>query len=179
MARVRLESLAPRHFQDFSAARRQSAAFLRPWEPAPPPDTDPYSRELFDEALERSKATASTRFVIVRKSDERLLGGMSVNNIVRGAFQSASVGYWIAEPFARQGYTTEALQLALWHCFEELDLHRVEANVMPHNQASLSLIARAGFRREGFSRRFLRINGEWRDHERWALLVEDYSPLDF
>jgi [ribosomal protein S5]-alanine N-acetyltransferase len=96
---------------------------------------------------------------------------------VRGPSQSAFLGYWIGAPYARQGYMTEALQLALRHAFGVLKLHRVEANIMPANRASIALVKRAGFRREGYSPRYLKIAGHWADHERWALAAEDWHPL--
>jgi ribosomal-protein-alanine N-acetyltransferase len=98
-----------------------------------------------------------------------------LNEIVRGPAQSAYLGYWIGAPYAKQGYLTEALPLALSHAFHALGLHRVEANIMPTNRPSLALVKRAGFRREGYSPRYLKIAGRWRDHERWALLAEDWQ----
>ena len=105
------------------------------------------------------------------------MGSINVSEIVRGNFRSAYLGYQIAAPFAGQGYMTEALQLALRFAFRELGLHRVEANVQPGNAASIALVRRAGFTQEGFSRRYIKIGGRWRDHERWALLREDWRPL--
>ena len=99
------------------------------------------------------------------------------NEIVRGPAQSAFLGYWIGARYARQGYMTEALQLALRHAFRVLRLHRVEANIMPANRASIALVRRAGFQREGYSTRYLKIAGRWADHERWALTVEDWRRL--
>ena len=80
----------------------------------------------------------------------------------------------LGEEFSRQGYTTEALQLMLRHAFVKLKLHRVEANIQPENAASIALVKRAGFVKEGYSRRYLKICGRWRDHERWAILIEDW-----
>jgi ribosomal-protein-alanine N-acetyltransferase len=84
------------------------------------------------------------------------------------------VGYQIGEQFSAQRYMTEALQLVLRYAFVSLKLHRLEANIQPENVASLALVKRAGFVREGYSRRYLKICGRWRDHERWAILVEDW-----
>jgi ribosomal-protein-alanine N-acetyltransferase len=103
-----------------------------------------------------------------------LLGGINFNEISRGPFQNAALGYWIGAPFAGKGYMSAGLGLALRYGFENLALHRLEANIRPENAASLALVRRAGFRREGFSRRYLQIDGAWRDHERWALLAEDW-----
>jgi ribosomal-protein-alanine N-acetyltransferase len=106
--------------------------------------------------------------------DGAILGGINFSEIVRGNFRSAYLGYQIGEPFARRGYMTEALQLALRFAFGRLRLHSVEANIQRGNRASIALVRRAGFRLEGFSRRYLKISGRWRDHERWALLAEDW-----
>jgi [ribosomal protein S5]-alanine N-acetyltransferase len=106
------------------------------------------------------------------------MGAVNVNEIVRGPAQSAFLGYWIGAPYARQGYMTEALRLALRHAYTTLGLHRVEANIMPINRASIALVKRAGFRREGYSARYLKIAGRWSDHERWALTIEDWRARE-
>jgi len=116
------------------------------------------------------------RLEIRRSGDGAVLGSVEISRIARGNFQSAYLGYAILAERRGQGYMTEALQLALRHAFRSLRLHRVEANVEPGNEASLALVRRAGFIREGLSRRYLKIGGRWRDHERWALLEEDWRP---
>jgi ribosomal-protein-alanine N-acetyltransferase len=103
------------------------------------------------------------------------MGVLSLSNIVRGAFQSAYLGYWIGKPFARQGYMTEAMRLALNLAFGPLGLHRVEANIIPRNRASIALVKKLGFRNEGTAMRYLRIDGRWQDHEHWALTIEDWA----
>ncbi len=117
------------------------------------------------------------RTFICRVADGRIVGAMNWNEIVRGPLQSAYLGYWIGAPHARRGYMHEALRLALRHSFERLDLHRVEANVRPENAASVALVRGAGFRLEGYSPRYVKIAGEWCDHERWAMLVDDWRAL--
>lgn len=116
-------------------------------------------------------------FEIRRVSDAALVGSIEISRIARGNFQSAYLGYRINAAERSRGYMTEALQLALRHAFRALKLHRVEANIEPGNEASIALVRRAGFTREGFSRRYLKHGGRWRDHERWALLREDWRPL--
>ena len=113
-------------------------------------------------------------FEICRASDDAVVGSIEISRIARGNFQSAYLGYRVAAAERRQGYMTEALQLALRHAFRALKLHRVEANIEPGNEASIALVRRAGFTLEGFSRRYLKHGGRWRDHERWALLREDW-----
>jgi len=116
------------------------------------------------------------RLEIRRVDDGAIVGSVELSRIARGNFQSAYLGHQIRAEHAGQGYMTEALQLVLRHAFRTLGFHRVEANVQPGNDASLALVRRAGFTREGFSRRYLKIRGRWRDHERWALLKEDWRP---
>jgi [ribosomal protein S5]-alanine N-acetyltransferase len=101
-----------------------------------------------------------------------------VSEIVRGNFQSAYLGYYAFTPHARQGLMTEGLTLVVSEAFRRLGLHRLEANIQPSNAASRRLVRRLGFRREGLSRRYLVIAGRWRDHERWAILAEDWRGRD-
>jgi len=108
------------------------------------------------------------------KVSRELVGVINVSEIVHGAFRSAYLGYHAFVPHAGRGYMTEGLGLALRWAFGELRLHRVEANIQPGNRASRRLVRRLGFQREGFSRRYLKVAGRWRDHERWALLAEDW-----
>lgn len=136
--------------------------------------------------VERGRSVSLTRkedpredfrgFEIRRITDGAVVGSVEISRIARGNFQSAYLGYRIAAAERRRGYMTEALQLALRHAFRALKLHRVEANIEPGNEASIALVQRAGFTREGFSRRYLKHGGRWRDHERWALLREDWRP---
>jgi len=103
-----------------------------------------------------------------------ILGAVELSQIARGRFRSAYLGFHIGVPYARHGYMREALALLLRHCFARLRLHRVEANVQPDNRTSRALVRQLGFLRRGSSRRYLKIAGRWRDHERWALLVDDW-----
>lgn len=126
--------------------------------------------------LARRRRPDSPGFLICRTADSAIVGGINVNEIVRGVFRSGYLGYQIGAPYARRGYMTEALALVLRRAFGPLRLHRVEANIQPGNRASIALVRSAGFRREGLSRRYLKIGGRWRDHERWALTVEEWRP---
>jgi ribosomal-protein-alanine N-acetyltransferase len=129
-----------------------------------------------DYLVQSNTPTAACR-VICRREDDALLGAINVTEIVRGMFQSGYLGYYIGEAYAGQGYMTEALQLMLRTAFRTLRLHRVEANIQPGNRGSVVLVRQAGFRREGLSPRYLKIAERWRDHERWALLAEEWRPL--
>jgi [ribosomal protein S5]-alanine N-acetyltransferase len=124
--------------------------------------------------LTRAAGTSGACRLIWRRSDDVLVGAINLTEIVRGQFQSGYLGYYIGAPYAKQGYMTEALQGMLALAFRQLRLHRVEANIQPGNRASVHLVRRAGFRREGYSPRYLKIGGRWRDHERWALLAENW-----
>lgn len=124
--------------------------------------------------LARRRRPESPGYLVCRTSDGAIVGGININEIVRGVFRSGYLGYQIGAPHARQGYMTEALALVLRQAFGPLRLHRVEANIQPGNRASIALVRRAGFRLEGVSRRYLKIGGRWRDHERWALTVEEW-----
>ncbi len=153
------------------ALNQASADFHRGWvyPPITPADFAAY--------VMRCQLDNYVGMLICRRSDDALLGAINLSEIVRGPLQSAYLGYYIGAPFARQGYMREALNLALRHAFETLKLHRVEANIQPNNHPSIALVQRAGFTQEGYSRRYLKIGGRWRDHQRWALLAEDWRRL--
>lgn len=128
----------------------------------------------FARYLEACRRPNFVGLLLRRRSDEAILGSINLSEIVHGLFQSAYLGYQIGAPFAHQGYMTEGLDLALHYAFVRLKLHRLEANIQPENQPSLALVKRLGFTHEGLSRRYLKIGGRWRDHERWAILAEDW-----
>jgi len=134
----------------------------------------PVEPEQFKAFLRRCRREDSACFLVCRSEDGRVVGSISLTQIVRGGFRSAYLGYYMGERYAGRGYMTEAVRLALAYAFEGLKLHRVEANIQPGNVASLALAERAGFVKEGYSRRYLKICGRWRDHERWAILAEDW-----
>jgi ribosomal-protein-alanine N-acetyltransferase len=146
-----------------------SRAFHREWEPRMSLTQD----ERFDHMLEVNRRGSSLKLLVCRKRDGVVIGMMNVNNLIRGVAQMASLGYWIGAPYARQGYMKEALALVVRHAFGSMALHRLEANIRPENEASLALVRGGGFRREGYSPRYLKIDGRWCDHERWALLADE------
>lgn len=115
-------------------------------------------------------------FLVCRREDDHIVGVFNLSHIIRGALGSAFLGYYGFAPFSRQGLMRAGLGLLLRQAFGPLRLHRVEANIQPGNFASLALVRGAGFRLEGYSRRYLKIGGRWRDHERWAILAEDWRP---
>jgi ribosomal-protein-alanine N-acetyltransferase len=152
--------------EEFLALARNSRAFLRPW--IDPPATD----EKFDAYLKRVESETDHPALVCETASGRIAGVINISCIVRGVFQSAFLGFWIGEPFARRGYMSEALPLAVRYAFETLGLHRLEANIQPGNAASIALVRKCGFDREGFSPKYLKVFGEWRDHERWAIRAD-------
>jgi ribosomal-protein-alanine N-acetyltransferase len=113
-------------------------------------------------------------FLIFREADRALVGGVTLANVRRGIVQAGTLGYWIGEPFAGYGYMTAALRALIPSLFGELHLHRVEAACIPTNDASIRVLQKCGFVREGLARRYLCINGVWQDHLLFALLQEDF-----
>jgi [ribosomal protein S5]-alanine N-acetyltransferase len=134
----------------------------------------PTDEKSFADFLRRSETETDCCFLICRAEDGAIVGGAALSQIFRKAFQNAYLGYHLAEKFTGRGYMTEAVSLILKYAFRDLKLHRVEANVQPHNAASIAVLQRCGFRKEGFSPKYLKIGGRWRDHERWAIVKEDW-----
>jgi ribosomal-protein-alanine N-acetyltransferase len=147
---------------------RASQELHRPWVYAP--ET---TRE-FEAYVSRCGNAADRCFLVCRRSDDALAGVYNVSQIARGFFESAYLGYYAFAPTAGEGLMADGLQLVLRHCFRRLKLHRLEANIQPGNERSKRLVERAGFRYEGYSPRYLKIGGRWRDHERWAITREDW-----
>jgi len=154
--------------------RRASWGFLRPWEPRPPRGETGWSRSWFHDFLHASWDDSRRRFLICDRTQGTILGGVGLSGITRGALEGAWLGYWLGEAHTGRGLATEGVDVALRYAFRTLGLHRVEANVRPENAPSIALLTRLGFRKEGFSPRYLKIDGDWRDHERWALLEEEW-----
>ena len=113
--------------------------------------------------------------LVIHRSSGGIVGVININDVIRGAFQSASLGYYAFVPYAGQGLMRQGMLLVLRYAFEKLKLHRLEANIQPENRASIALVQTCGFVCEGTSRRLLKVRGRWRDHERWALLSEDFK----
>lgn len=113
-------------------------------------------------------------FLICHKDNRKIVGVANLSQIIYGSFDNAFLGYYVSAEYACQGLMLEGIYLAIDHAFHHLDLHRIEANIQPGNLPSIKLVQRLGFTKEGFSRKYLKINGEWCDHERWALTVEDW-----
>ena len=116
-------------------------------------------------------------FLVCRLADGAIVGVFTLSQIVLGMFHSAYLGYYAERPHDGQGYMTEGMRLVLRYAFTHMTLHRVEANVQPENAASIALVKRSGFRLEGFSPRYLKVAGRWRDHQRWAILIDEWRRL--
>ena len=128
----------------------------------------------FQGYLARCDGDRSIGFIARERETGRIVGIVNLSEIVRGFFQSAYMGYYGMAGMAGRGLMSEAVSLVVSHAFDELGLHRIEANIQPGNEPSRALVKRLGFRQEGYSPRYLKIGGEWRDHERWAVLADEW-----
>ena len=153
---------------EFVTLMRASRSFHRPWATAPT-DDDRFAAYLADARRPDFEA-----MLVCRREDDAIVGFFNLSQIARGSLQSAYLGYAVGKPHARHGYMKEGIKIVLRVAFVTLHLHRVEANIQPDNRASIALARSAGFRREGFSPRYLKIAGRWRDHERWAILADEW-----
>jgi [ribosomal protein S5]-alanine N-acetyltransferase len=151
----------------YLAHMRASRRFHHPWIVAP---TD---RAAWEQLMARAATPQVEVLFAVRREDEQVTGTFVLSQIFYGPFCNAYLGYWATRAYAGQGYMTEGMDGLLRYAFRSLKLHRVEANVQPGNTASIALLERSGFRHEGFSPRYLKVAGRWRDHERYAILAED------
>lgn len=162
---------------EFVELRVSSREHLERWEPIPPSGLDLYSNEAFDRELETHNTPESQRWLVCMKDTGAIAGRIALGNIERGPFQNGRFGYWIGSKYARQGLMSEALSLTVAHAFAPSDegglgLHRVCANIMPSNGASRRVLEKVGFVQEGFSEKYLQIQGVWEDHERWGMTAE-------
>jgi [ribosomal protein S5]-alanine N-acetyltransferase len=164
--RVSVRPLAAGDRDEFVALARASVGLHHPWY------TMPTTREQFQAYLAKFRQPSTEGFLVCVRDGGSMAGLITIDSIVRGRFQSASLSYAAFAPAAGRGYMSEGLALVLRYAFTELRLHRLEASIQPANQASLRLVRRLGFRQEGFSPDMLFIDGAWRGHERWAVTRE-------
>ena len=170
--RVLLREVRADDESEFLERVRASRSLHRPW-------TYLSDRpEGFRELLIRAAAPSEEIYLICRVEDDAIAGRASLSQIFLGNFRSAYLGYSSFAPFAGNGYMTEGLRLVLREGFGPLGLHRIEANIQPDNVRSIALAERVGFRREGFSPRYLKIGGRWRDHVRYAILAEEFVAFE-
>lgn len=161
---VRIARISGSDEADYLEAARRSRPLHRPWVRAVA------TPEAFQAMVQRLYAPDHAGFVIRRRDDGALAGYAALSNIVRGSFDSAYLGYYAFSGYEGQGLMKEGLALVLREALGPLKLHRVEANIQPGNRASIALARSLGFRKEGFSPKYLKIAGRWRDHERWAIV---------
>jgi [ribosomal protein S5]-alanine N-acetyltransferase len=167
--RVHIRLLEAADEEEFLRLARASRALHRPW--SYPPTTSAAFAKLVGHGED-----ASERIIVCRNADGAIVGYFGLGQIFYGKFRNAYLGYYAFHPFEGQGYMSEGLELLLRHAFGDLRLHRVQASIQPGNERSVALVRGAGFRREGLALRYLKIGGRWRDHEQWAITVEDRNP---
>lgn len=164
-------------YDEWAALRENSRTFLTPWEPIWP--ADDLSRPAFRRRLKRyaqeMREDTGYALFIFRHEDSALIGGLTLSNVRRGVTQSCSLGYWMGQLYAGQGYMREAARCVVPFVFQQLGLHRLEAACVPNNEPSKAVLRHAGFLEEGLARRYLRINGVWQDHLLFALLESDLA----
>ena len=153
---------------EFLAAVKRSRALHHPWVQAPA------TPEAYRDYLSKHHDARAIAFFVWLQEPRGLVGVVNINEIVLGSFRSAYLGYYALTPYAGRGLMKEGLAQVITHAFTTMKLHRLEANIQPGNRPSKALVRKLGFRREGLSPRYLKINGRWRDHERWAILSEDW-----
>lgn len=174
---VQCSPLRRRDAAEWSALRLANEAWLAPWEPTSPHAWTVRHTPSAFHAMRRAvgrRARVGTTLPFAVRVEGRLAGQVTVDHVVRGALRSGNVGYWIDRSLAGRGLASLAVALVCDHAFGPAGLHRLQADIRPENTASQRLVERLGFRREGLLRRYLDIDGDWRDHYTYALLAEDY-----
>lgn len=174
MSNITIRELKFEDKDAFLLAMRLSQSLHHPWV------SPPLTSQEFEEYWQRSQQSNRKSYLVCNES-ETIVGVFNINEIIRGAFQNAFLGFHAVKDYDGKGYMSAGLKLVKKKVFEELELHRLEANIQPENIPSIQLVKHNGFRYEGFSPRYLKINNEWRGHEHWAITYEDYlidtSPI--
>lgn len=163
-----IEPIQARHEKRFIAAAQQSVRLHRPW------ISPPVTSGGFQQHLARYAADNQASYIAIEDASRAPIGCVHLNEIVRGALESSYMAYFVFEPFAQRGWMRAIMAEVIGYAFDRHGLHRLEANIQPANEPSRALVRRLGFRLEGFSPRYLKIGGVWRDHERYALTIEDW-----
>ena len=165
-SRVELRSVTRRDRDAYLTATRASLKLHRPWV------DPPTSEEGFAALMRRARDDSFEPMIARRREDGAIVGFLNLSQIIRRDLQSAFIAFGAVSGFEGRGYMTEGLMLVVRRAFTDLRLHRIEANIQPANAASIALVRRCGFAREGFSARYLKVAGRWRDHEHWAIYAE-------
>jgi ribosomal-protein-alanine N-acetyltransferase len=162
-------------YRHWAGLRETSAAFLQPWEPAW--SSDHLTRKSFSARVYWAQRTSSEEsalpLFLIRREDQRLLGAVTLDNIRRGPAQAGTIGYWIGQSYARNGYMREAVVALIHYAFTRLDLSRIESACLPENTPSRGLLEKCGYKYEGVAQSYLQINGRWRNHVLYANLRSD------
>ncbi|MDB2548680.1 GNAT family N-acetyltransferase [Paracoccaceae bacterium] len=162
-------------YRHWAGLREASAAFLQPWEPAW--SSDHLTRKSFSARVYWAQRTSSEEsalpLFLIRREDQRLLGAVTLDNIRRGPAQAGTIGYWIGQSYARNGYMREAVVALIHYAFTRLGLSRIESACLPENTPSRGLLEKCGYKYEGVAQSYLQINGRWRNHVLYANLRSD------
>lgn len=176
--RVMLRPLAANDFREWSEVRRRNHDWLTVWEPSRPihqvdpvNDRSAFTSRCLQRDRDRSNGTAYQFGLFI---DQHVAGEVNLNNVIRGAMQSGTIGYWIDQEQAGHGYIAEAVVVVIQFAFEQLGLHRVEICIVPRNERSHRVMHKLGVREEGLAQRYLEINGVWEDHVRYGMTVEEW-----
>lgn len=174
-----LRAPSPADYGPWAELRFQSRRFLAPWEPVWP--SDELTRLGFRRRIRRYQREirdgTGYPFFIFLADEQTIVGGLTLSHVQRGVTQSAALGYWMGERFARKGLMTDAVRTITSYAFDTLRLHRIEAACLPHNSASIGLLEKAGFSREGYARSFLCIDGRWQDHLLYAIVAGEHRSV--
>lgn len=178
--RVTLRPPEKKDWHEWAMLRSQNRAFLQPWEPTW--DEDCLQEDYFERRINRLSrewhADRAYTFLVIHNESEKIIGGININSVCRGAAQFASLGYWIAQHQQGHGYMAETIRIICAYAFENRKLHRLNAACLPENTRSRSLLERSGFKEEGFAARYITIDGLWRDHVLYGLPVEEWKKHD-
>ncbi|OGT38477.1 MAG: alanine acetyltransferase [Gammaproteobacteria bacterium RIFCSPHIGHO2_12_FULL_37_14] len=169
MSDINIREPSPNDETEFLVAMQRSQSLHHPWVKAP------LTSQEYKDYLQRYSQDNQKSFLVCNQNN--IAGVFNISEIVRGLFQNAYLGFYGVADYTGQSYMSAGLKLVLRRLFEEMKLHRLEANIQPENSRSINLIKSNGFRKEGYSPRYLKINGEWRDHERWAITYEDWLEM--
>ena len=177
--RVMLRPLAANDFRSWSEVRQRNAEWLTVWEPSrplhqPDPVTDLSAFVARCQHRDRDR-TAGTAYQFGLFIDQQVAGEVNLNNVIRGAMQSGTIGYWIDQRHAGRSYVAEAVVVLFQFAFEQLMLHRIEICIVPRNERSHRVMQKLGIREEGIAQRYLEINGTWEDHVRYGITVEEWQ----
>lgn len=174
--RLILKSIDESHAEQVTDFVIRNKEFLEEWEPLRTSEyysVEAQTKLIENDLLNMEREQLFKVWIYRREASDRIIGSIALNNIVRGAFQSCTVGYRIDHSENGKGYMTEGLKYVIEHAFHPLQLHRIEANIMPRNKASLRVVEKLGFREEGLASKYLKINGKWEDHIHMVLLNEE------